>query len=468
MKKFDMNSKILTRCKRLAAFVLIAAALVMLIAGTLKLNQIEQTYRLKETRTFYRVTDTATPEAAEADAGEAEEEAEEEDYEDNLLIPVTFTTEDGAYSLKIDYHYEAEPRAAGGNPLELAKGFIQGLADKVEPLLIRIAGRTAGNLADLPEDACVTGYIYENNGGESLCFDHEASERELVKAVRNENADSYAGIFSAAMALVLAGVAFAVTGFFGRHFTNYEQLWFLIIMVVAAVVSILAPEESANGVNGLVIMALYLADTFLNLLCELLISKQSKWNFIVSVFVEITEIAICLVLMYRFATLASTLFFWLPCDIISFISWHRHPDRQEEELTRVRTLKGWQEALIIAFIVVWTLGVGYFLSNLSFVSDFIQNRTVEVIVAYMDACVTAVGVANGLFILFRFREQWIAWYIDAALEAAINILSGQFVLLVLKVGYFTNTTYGYIKWTKYIRSREALPDTVPPAKAKKE
>ena len=59
-----------------------------------------------------------------------------------------------------------------------------------------------------------------------------------------------------------------------------------------------------------------------------------------------------------------------------------------------------------------------------------------------------------LFILFRIREQWIAWYICALLEATINILSGQYVLLVLKVGYLTNTTYGYIKWTKYIREHK--------------
>ena len=169
---------------------------------------------------------------------------------------------------------------------------------------------------------------------------------------------------------------------------------------------------------------------------------------------ELTEIAICIVLMYRFATLASTLFFWLPCDIISFVNWHKHPDRQEEELTVVRTLKGWQEALIIFGIVVWTVGLGYFLTTLDLGSDFFKSRTIEVIVCYMDACATAVGIANGLFILFRFREQWIAWYIEAALEAVMNILAGQYVLLILKLGYFTNTTYGYIKWTKYIRGAE--------------
>lgn len=42
--------------------------------------------------------------------------------------------------------------------------------------------------------------------------------------------------------------------------------------------------------------------------------------------------------------------------------------------------------------------------------------------------------------------------ICVALEKAINIISGQWVLLVLKAGYFTNTTYGYIKWTKYMKS----------------
>ena len=61
---------------------------------------------------------------------------------------------------------------------------------------------------------------------------------------------------------------------------------------------------------------------------------------------------------------------------------------------------------------------------------------------------------NGVFILLRYREQWIAWYIDAILEMLINILSGQWALLPLKIGYLTNTTYGYIKWTKYIKAHK--------------
>ncbi len=246
-----------------------------------------------------------------------------------------------------------------------------------------------------------------------------------------------------------------------NYFSLYEKIWFFSILVLAVVFSFIFPEEETNGINGGLIMGLYLADTFLNILCELLISKQSKWNFIVSVFVEITEILICVVLSYRFATMATTLFFWLPIDIISFINWHKHPDREDDELTKVRKLSGLAAVLVISGIAVWTVVVGWFLSGLEITTElFGENELLANIVCYLDACVSAVGVANGVFILLRYREQWIAWYISTILETVINILSGQFVLLVLKAGYLTNTTYGYIKWSKYIKShKEAELDT---------
>lgn len=253
--------------------------------------------------------------------------------------------------------------------------------------------------------------------------------------------------------ILILALSSAIIVFFKKYFTTYEKIWFVSIIVLATIFSYLFPEEDVNGVKGTLIMLLYLLDTFFNILCELLISKQSRYNFLVSVLVEITEIMICIVLMYRFATLASTLFFWLPIDIVSFISWSKHKDEEDDNLTVVRKLSGYQEILIILAIIAWTIGVGYLLSGLNIKSDFIDNKTLETIIIYMDACASAVGIANGLFILFRLREQWIAWYICSALEAIINILSGQYVLLILKLGYFTNTTYGYIKWSRYIKER---------------
>lgn len=239
-----------------------------------------------------------------------------------------------------------------------------------------------------------------------------------------------------------------------NNFSTYEKCWFFGFMLLAVIVTILFPSSVEDlDVNPWLIMSLYLLDILLSLMCELLISKQSKWNFIVSLGIEITEIVTLVLLAERFATMAVTIFFWIPIDIISFINWNRHKDSKQEDLTVVRQLKGWQEVLVIAGIVVWTFGVGYLLTIVSPDYGLLPtNSLADNAVCYLDAACAVVGICNGLFILFRFKEQWIAWYICTFLEIAMNIIMGQWVLLVLKAGYLTNTTYGYVKWTKYINS----------------
>lgn len=302
------------------------------------------------------------------------------------------------------------------------------------------------------DDKTITAYEYETKNGTKLYFDYQnINDQEVQYAYKQVRANELASLFNFGIASLILMLSILIMMLFAKQFTTYEKSWFISIMVLATIFSVVFPEESANGVNGIIIMLLYLLDTFLNILCELLISKQSRYNFLVSVLVEIVEIAICVVLMYRFATMATTLFFWLPIDIISYINWSKHKDDEENELTVVRKLRGYQEVLVIIGIIVWTFVIGYLISGLNIATDFYNNELLETFIIYIDACASAVGIANGLFIFFRLQEQWIAWYICAFLEAVINIISGQYVLLVLKLGYFTNTTYGYIKWSRYIK-----------------
>ena len=238
-------------------------------------------------------------------------------------------------------------------------------------------------------------------------------------------------------------------------FTLYEKTWFFTIATLAIIGAFISPElddeevrKCIIGVGGL--MTLYVTDVITNILCELLIAKQSKWNFVVSLIVEVLEIAICIVCLGRFATIATTLFFWIPVDIASFVVWHKNPDKAKHELTVVRKLTWKQDILVILGIAVWTVVVGFLLSLIEIEGSIYSGELID----YLDAAASAVGIANGLFILFRYREQWIAWLIVAILETIINIIAGQYVLLVLKVGYLTNTTYGYIKWTQYIKAHK--------------
>ncbi len=241
-----------------------------------------------------------------------------------------------------------------------------------------------------------------------------------------------------------------------NYFTTYEKIWFFSILALTILFTILFPEDSEELlINPTLIMALYILDIISNVACELLIAKQSKWNFLVSLVVELTEIAICIVCAYRWVTCAVTIFFWIPIDIISFISWNKHKDKKDENLTEVRKLNWWQNIILIAGIAVWTVVVGYLLSLIDYEGILSYNEVVQDVGGYLDACASAVGIANGVFILLRYREQWAAWYIVTFIEIALNIMAGQWILLVLKAGYLTNTTYGYIKWTKYIKDKQA-------------
>lgn len=235
-----------------------------------------------------------------------------------------------------------------------------------------------------------------------------------------------------------------------NYFSIFEIVWFVSLTLATIVVSILFPEESANGVSGTIITILYLIDVILAIFCELLTSKQSKWSLMLYNVVELFEIIIMIILKARFASLAVSIFFWVPVHTLSFINWDKHTDKNNNNVTVVRSLKWYQSILIVVLGIIWTLVVGYLLAAYGPETDFYSSELIEKIVAYLDACCSAVSVANGVLLFFRYKENWLVWFIYVMFETAINIITGQWILLILKIGYFTNTVYGYLKWTKYI------------------
>lgn len=239
-----------------------------------------------------------------------------------------------------------------------------------------------------------------------------------------------------------------------RYFSTYEIIWMISMFVLTLVMSILLPEEDANGVSGVIITVLYFFDVIIGLFCELLFSKQNKWAFLIYDVVELIEIAVLIILRARFASMAVAMFYWIPAHTLGFFMWNRHKDRRDKKKTVVRSLKKWQTVLIMVLTVVWTFGIGYLVAKYSPETDFYSSDTIEVVVAYLDAALSIMSIIDGILMFFRSRESWWTWYLYIIIETIVNIISGQWILLVYKLGYFTNTTYGMIMWTKYIKNNK--------------
>ena len=168
-------------------------------------------------------------------------------------------------------------------------------------------------------------------------------------------------------------------------------------------------------------------------LVEILVSKQSRYLAIFSLFfVELTEIVIFINLQwYNFA--AISLFFWIPVDIYSFFSWGgKNKDEERGDLTKVRELKWWQNLIVSAIVLVAGIGLGYILTLIpNYQSPFI------------GAFANVFDLTEGILILLRFNEQWVAQLGYLFCEAIMWIIAGHYIMLITVFAMLVNTVYGF-------------------------
>lgn len=230
---------------------------------------------------------------------------------------------------------------------------------------------------------------------------------------------------------------------FLKSFTPYQIIYLTAVVLLTTVLVVFFPGEVLGEYQSIALIVCAIVSTISNPLCELLISKQSKWNFVVDFFlIEIPELVICLHFGW-YAVAATVVCFWMPIDVVSFLRWNKHPDQEDENLTQVKRLKPWQSALTVLAIVAFGLVVGSLLRLIPGASD-----------TYLDAFASAVGMANGILLLMRYSEQWLAWLITTILYLFMDISSGMYILLVTEIAMLVNTIYGIVKWYLYTKKQE--------------
>ena len=229
---------------------------------------------------------------------------------------------------------------------------------------------------------------------------------------------------------------------FLKSFTLYQKIFLAAVVLLTAGFVIFFPDQmlEEDYMKSTFLIICSIVTVISNPLCELLISKQSKWNFVIDFFlIEIPELVICL--YFKWYAIASTIMlFWMVIDVISFVRWNKHPDEEDENLTVVKRLKPYQTLLVVLAIAAFGIIVGRLLQFVPGASD-----------TYLDAFASAVGMANGILLLLRYSEQWIAWLITTVIYLVMDIAAGAYILLIGEIAMLVNTIYGMIKWLIYTK-----------------
>lgn len=228
---------------------------------------------------------------------------------------------------------------------------------------------------------------------------------------------------------------------FIHSFTPYQITYLVVVFALTAAFVIFLPDMMLDDMSNPFVVTCSVIAVLANPVCELLISKQSRLNFVVDIlFIEIPEFVLCIALgWYSIAII--TMVFWVPIDIVSYIKWSKNRDKDHDELTVVKKLTLKQSLFVFLAIIAFTVIVGTLVSLIPGASD-----------SYLDALASVCGMLNGILLLLRYTEQWYAWFITLVLYTVLYIISGSYIMLITTAAMLVNTCYGYVKWVRYVKS----------------
>lgn len=232
---------------------------------------------------------------------------------------------------------------------------------------------------------------------------------------------------------------------FFKSFTPYQITYLSAVVLLVLVFTIFFPDLILENTNSMLAIVCSIITVIANPVCELLISKQSKLNFIVDlVFIEATYAVIC-VNQGWYTLLITVVLFWIPIDIVSYVRWTKNPDREDDNMTVVKRLSPKKAALCVLGIIVFGLVFGYLMQFLPGSED-----------SYLEAFASAVGMANGILLMLRYHEQWFAWFITTILYIFMDIRGGAYILLITEFAMLINTVYGFVKWLIYTNRNKTV------------
>ena len=123
--------------------------------------------------------------------------------------------------------------------------------------------------------------------------------------------------------------------------------------------------------------------------------------------------------------------FYLLTMIIGLLLWRKNKTNDE---VKTETM-GFSDYVILAvFVPLLIFGVSIFIVDANSEQPFLDTLT------------TVIGIIAQIMLIFRFREQWVLWFILDVLCIALWAKDGNWCLMVQYIFWTINCIYGYFCW----------------------
>lgn len=241
----------------------------------------------------------------------------------------------------------------------------------------------------------------------------------------------------------------------GRAFKSLK--WYEIVMCVAMLgISIyyaILPQEGTpqwlaiiNFLSGLC-----------GVVCVFFCAKANRMNF---PFAVINTIVFMIYLWYFgiWATFWLEALVYFPMNIISWVKWYKHKDKNNELLVKSRKLTAWQHVAVVLIIVALTVVVFFALSAVAgdtwmkFAVKFGWNTTV---MKWFDSLIFAIGIVAVVLEALRYKEQYVWWLVTDVIAVAQYALKSDPVYTAKKAIYLIEAVIGLRNWHKLSKKNKS-------------
>ena len=197
--------------------------------------------------------------------------------------------------------------------------------------------------------------------------------------------------------------------------------WFVTIGIITQLLTCYIMNDSAfavcSGIAGVI---------------SVVLCSQKKLSFY---FWGILQLVTILIISYQTGLYGKVLEngFYLITMLLGFCLWDKNKTDNE---VKTETMGFSDYAILVVFVPLLIFGV----------STFVVDANSEQ--PFLDTLTTVIGIIAQIMLIFRFREQWVLWFILDVLCIVLWAKDGNWCLMIQYIFWTINCVYGYFCWKK--------------------
>lgn len=216
-----------------------------------------------------------------------------------------------------------------------------------------------------------------------------------------------------------------------KYLFNYLDWFCIVIGILTSVATVLM----GGGKSPLYIIADIVA-LLSGIIGTILAIKGRRSNFIFAVLNALTYSLVSWCNQF-YGSAIINLLVYMPFSLIGFYNWGKNRNKNKEVIARTLTIR--ELIACIALIAISSVVLNSILIMAS------GSSTI------LDSAATVLVFFATFFAAFRYREQWVAWFIADVLQLFMWTTTNDPAILVLRIFFPLSSIYGFINWRKLVK-----------------